>query len=279
MKIHSASAPKRGETLFETTIPSDLSTKTPMVIRLVSTILDEGLVSQSESQQFEICFEEALKNAMVHGNQADIDKRLTVRLFRDSREWGVEISDEGNGFSAENIPDPTDPEFPWREDGRGIHLMTHICDQVEFFSGGRTLVLTSKIGGGEGSESEVIEDDNRQPLRLTENEEMIIAELCVSSADEEELDFLFKEILGVVRSDKPRLVILDLAGVQYLPSFGIGALVRLYKTCEGVGHTFCVTGAGEELLDVLCKMRLDVILSFYSDIDEAMEKYSASKTQ
>lgn len=123
-------------------VTSDLAVKGPLITRLTAAILELGLIDESGLEPLELCLDEALTNAMVHGNHSDPKRYVRARLFQRENEWGVEIEDEGDGFTADQIPDPSAPDFPWREDGRGIHMMRHYARRVEFFNGGRTTVLT-----------------------------------------------------------------------------------------------------------------------------------------
>ena len=126
-------------------VKSDLVMKGPLITGLTGKVLELGLMDESRVEQLELCLEEAVINAMVHGNRSDPERQVRVRLFQFENEWGIEIGDEGEGFTADEIPDPNAEDFPWREDGRGIHMMCHYASRVEYFNGGRTIVLTWKL--------------------------------------------------------------------------------------------------------------------------------------
>ncbi|MCA8961046.1 MAG: ATP-binding protein [Planctomycetes bacterium] len=141
-KFHDEAVSPRGETLVEKTVASDLGVKTPLIVGLSSELIERGLIDEDNREKVETCFEEVFTNAIVHGNECDRERKVRARLFRDGEIWGLQVTDEGAGFSPDRIPDPEDPEFPWMEHGRGVHMMNLIADEVEFFSGGRTVVLT-----------------------------------------------------------------------------------------------------------------------------------------
>lgn len=147
VKIHAEAAPSCGKTLLEVRIPSSLEWMTALVVRLVKLGIDEKLILEEDRDRMEVCCEEALKNSIIHGNQENSKKWVTVRMFRDGEDWGVTFSDEGQGFGPERITDPQDPDFPWMEHGRGIHMLRALMDRIEYFSGGRTLVCRRKVSG------------------------------------------------------------------------------------------------------------------------------------
>jgi serine/threonine-protein kinase RsbW len=270
MEIHGTEAPVSGETIFACTVPGDLATLTPLTIRLVNTLRESGCIGDDENQRFEVCFEEAVKNAIVHGCGNHPDRSITARLFRDGDQWGAVITDEGNGFTLEDIPNPDDPDFPWREEGRGIHLMAHCIDQVAYYDGGRTVVLRHAIGERTSPEEAASETAGAEPLRLSRTDDYVLATVSLKGADEAVVGSVFEALLSAVRAAEGRLVILDLSGVSFLPSHAIGRIIRVYKTCVAVGSPFAVTGVSEELGKVFSAMRLDTIFSIYGSPEEAV---------
>jgi serine/threonine-protein kinase RsbW len=79
-----------------------------------------------------LALEEALVNAIKHGNQMDRTKKVSVsyRLLPDRFE--VSISDEGPGFDPGDVPDPTAAENLERPCGRGLMLMRHYMTDVAY---------------------------------------------------------------------------------------------------------------------------------------------------
>ncbi len=51
------------------------------------------------------------------------------------------IQDQGTGFDIASIPDPTKPENLEKTHGRGIFLMNHLADEIQFLSGGNLVVM------------------------------------------------------------------------------------------------------------------------------------------
>ena len=120
----------------------------------------------SERMRAGTAFEEALLNAMYHGNldvnselkesdhQAFYDlaesrrstspwkeRRIFLRIRLNSQEVTVVIRDEGKGFDPQTLPDPTDPENLARPFGRGIMLMRAFMDDVRYNSTGNEVSL------------------------------------------------------------------------------------------------------------------------------------------
>ena len=89
-----------------------------------------------------IAITEAVNNAIKHGNESDSSKNVSLSLSLDENHIKFRIEDEGHGFDYENLPDPTSPENIEKPGGRGIFLMKHLSDEVEFKEGGRIVELS-----------------------------------------------------------------------------------------------------------------------------------------
>jgi len=89
-----------------------------------------------------IAITEAVNNAIKHGNHSDSSKNVSLSLSLDDSLIKFRVEDEGQGFDYENLPDPTAPENLEKPGGRGIFLMKHLSDEVEFKEGGRIVELS-----------------------------------------------------------------------------------------------------------------------------------------
>ncbi len=84
---------------------------------------------------------EGVNNAIVHGNKLDKDKNVTIYYCVEENKVLFTIIDEGTGFDYTNIPDPTKPENLEKTHGRGIFLMHHLADEIEFDNNGSTVKM------------------------------------------------------------------------------------------------------------------------------------------
>jgi serine/threonine-protein kinase RsbW len=90
---------------------------------------------------------EAVNNAILHGNNRDVNKNVEVsyKYDTDSKRLSFIVSDEGNGFDYTNVPDPTSPENVLMLGGRGVFLMKQLADFVIFSNNGNTVELEFKL--------------------------------------------------------------------------------------------------------------------------------------
>ena len=93
-----------------------------------------------------LAFEEAIVNAIKHGNGHDEQKWVRVVCKLSNDRIRIEISDEGSGFELNGVPDPTDEERIEVPNGRGIMLMRAFMCQVEYNAAGNHVVMEKQRG-------------------------------------------------------------------------------------------------------------------------------------
>jgi serine/threonine-protein kinase RsbW len=96
---------------------------------------------QHDIFSIQLAMEEALVNAIKHGNHQDHAKHVRVACRMTPNLLRIEITDEGDGFDPSAIPNPTDPEQIESPRGRGIMLMRSFMSRVQFNEVGNHVVL------------------------------------------------------------------------------------------------------------------------------------------
>ncbi len=96
---------------------------------------------QREIFSVQLAMEEALVNAIKHGNHLDPEKKVQVTCRVSPYRLRVEIADEGPGFDPAQVPDPTTPDRIDQPGGRGLMLMRSFMSRVEYNESGNRVVL------------------------------------------------------------------------------------------------------------------------------------------
>jgi serine/threonine-protein kinase RsbW len=124
-------------------------------VRLLQDRLETALAAAgwTEHEQFAIklAVEEAVVNAVKHGNGMDPDKRVRIGYTITPERFTIRIEDEGPGFNPADVPDPTLPEFQERPCGRGLLLINGFMDEVKYHGRGNVVTMT-KIRGSTNPE-------------------------------------------------------------------------------------------------------------------------------
>jgi len=108
--------------------------------RIVSLLVGLGY-GQRDVFAVRLATEEALLNAIEHGNKKDKGKKVTVAYALDPQRSEITVTDEGEGFDPGSIPDCTADDNLTKSRGRGIALMRGFMDIVEFGEKGNTVRL------------------------------------------------------------------------------------------------------------------------------------------
>ena len=155
------------ETRF--TLDNDTSRVHPLLQYLRQDIARLGLCDETELMRVKVALDEALSNAINHGNleagselreqlsddyftlleerrktapYKDRKVRLTARLTRDQAEFIVQ--DEGSGFDISKLPDPRDPANLEKASGRGVLLIRTFMDEVRYNPKGNEITMVKR---------------------------------------------------------------------------------------------------------------------------------------
>jgi serine/threonine-protein kinase RsbW len=125
-------------------IPSDPAEARRVQEEINTLLVTIGRFSDHELFGIRLAVEEALVNAIKHGNQMDRAKQVHIRYILRAELFEIHIADEGPGFDPAEVPDPTAIENLERPCGRGLMLMRHYMSEVSFSSEGNS-VRMSKV--------------------------------------------------------------------------------------------------------------------------------------
>ncbi len=157
----------RSESAF--VLENDSSLFPPLVTYIQDGIGQLGLADQAERTRIGIAVEEALANALYHGNLQvgsalrDVDpdgyyklvarrqeeppyrdRRIYVEARLSRQQAAIVVRDEGEGFDPSQLPDPTDPANLERASGRGVLLMRTFMDEVIYNAVGNEVTLVKR---------------------------------------------------------------------------------------------------------------------------------------
>lgn len=151
-------------------IPTDPGLIDPLASRLKIHLGEMQLCDGNRKLRVFVALEEALRNAMYHGNlevRSDlrqdgdggsfyeaIEKRQTQEPYKSRHvhisarftreEARFTIRDEGPGFDITQIPDPTDPMNLEMPSGRGLLLIQTFMDEVRFNNKGNEITMIKR---------------------------------------------------------------------------------------------------------------------------------------
>lgn len=169
---------------IESTITLSLANEELLVPKVISRLelpmVELDLFDEGERMQIAMALDEALLNAMVHGNlevSSDLrqvedgkpytemiqqrkkaspykERRVRVHLQASCESATFVISDDGPGFDAAALRDPTDPENLEKAGGRGLLLINAFMDEVRHNDMGNEITMIKLKGSGDDEEDD-----------------------------------------------------------------------------------------------------------------------------
>lgn len=130
--------------LYSLQLPST-SSSVAVLENFVDDLVEQLQIGEDVYANLMTCLNEAITNAIYHGNKQDPNKKVYVNLeVILNKRLVFTIADEGDGFDFTQIPDPTDLENLEKLTGRGVYIMKKLADQCIFNSKGNEVELHFK---------------------------------------------------------------------------------------------------------------------------------------
>jgi len=113
----------------------------------IESELRAGQFSEHEIFSIRLALEEAMVNAIKHGNNFDRNKKVHISYKVNLEQFEILIADEGHGFDPEDVPDPTAVENLERPCGRGLMLMRYYMNSVCYNTNGSSVSMVKVRNG------------------------------------------------------------------------------------------------------------------------------------
>lgn len=125
---------------LERTIPSDPTASRGIVDELLAQ-LRARCWAEGDVFGVHLSLEEAMMNAIKHGNRYAVDKSVHVSCRLGSDAVHIQITDEGPGFNPLEVRDCTDEEGLEFASGRGVMLIRSFMSSVAWSDRGNRVTM------------------------------------------------------------------------------------------------------------------------------------------
>ncbi len=139
-------------------IPSDKSLANELASQAAEVMLARQWPAR-DVYHVQLAFEEAVANAVSHGNQFDPNKNVEVEIHCSFDRVYIRIVDQGPGFDPAKIPDPRDRDLMEVGGGRGLLLIRKLMSGVVYNEKGTQIEMT-KIKGEYPLDEDDDDDDD-----------------------------------------------------------------------------------------------------------------------
>jgi anti-sigma regulatory factor (Ser/Thr protein kinase) len=113
---------------FVSEFPSTVEAMGETQKRALSALIEHGWLDPSHTFYAQLCLEEALVNAVTHGNRCDAGLAVRLELIEEGETCVIRVYDHGPGFSVDSVGLPDGDTL----DGRGVCLMRYCVDSVVY---------------------------------------------------------------------------------------------------------------------------------------------------
>lgn len=135
---------------FEVHITSSTVEGQAVQERIVN-LLEQNEFTPRDVFSVRLALEEALVNAIKHGNQMDPAKKVRIGCRLEQEKVWIEIEDQGEGFDPLDVPDPTTDDNLERPCGRGVMLIKAFMTSVTYNDSGNCIIM-EKVRGDESDD-------------------------------------------------------------------------------------------------------------------------------
>lgn len=140
-------------------IPSSLPIAHKYLESFLQALRDSGWEGR-DYFHVQMASEEALVNAVTHGNKESPDKQVEIE-FRVSPDLVIlRIRDEGSGFNPNSLPDPRSEERLEAVHGRGVWLIREMMSEVTYIGRGNEVLMSRLRNDPRFIEEEDDDDDD-----------------------------------------------------------------------------------------------------------------------
>lgn len=136
---------------FTKTFTSEVYAVSSVIQELMNFLLN-GIPSISKEDKYDLrlIYSELLFNAVIHGNNKDSNKHVTLSVeILPSNVVVSSIQDEGEGFDYRNLLEQCSSETSeddiFNESGRGIKLVSCLTDKLLFNSVGNQIKFYKRV--------------------------------------------------------------------------------------------------------------------------------------
>lgn len=128
----------RYRTFFQVEFPSTFTALSEALSNALKALQEHRWIGPDEEFFARLCLEEALVNAIIHGNKSDERRKVRLEMAETGDRCRIRVYDEGSGF----VLDTTDAPDGRKPNGRGLCLIRHCMDTVRFDTEEKYLEMT-----------------------------------------------------------------------------------------------------------------------------------------
>lgn len=241
-------------------IPSLTSEIYPVEQEILDVLSVEGF-DENSVFAIRLAMDEALINAIKHGNRNDPSRTVHVEFQCDREQAIISVIDEGDGFDHGNLEDPRNKDGLNKTHGRGIFLIKQFMTEVAFNEKGNHITFTFKKGHDPSQRLE--------GMRVWLCRGVVVVELD-AEIGHLEVDDLQRQFARLIQEDGHRRIIIDLRSLDYVNSLVLSTFIAANKMIREAEGRLKLVRPTPNVDRVLNATNLSRVLDINSDLGSAL---------
>jgi anti-sigma regulatory factor (Ser/Thr protein kinase) len=135
------------DVIFEEVVKTTNDNRIKLIEDTIKYFNDNNLRVNVDHYEFYLVLDEAISNAMEHGNQWMVDKHVCLQIFRPYNEKiEICVKDDGTGFNPSKVSEKPGDIHSLSSRGRGIIIIKKFCNVSWNESGNEVRLFLTTAG-------------------------------------------------------------------------------------------------------------------------------------
>jgi sigma-B regulation protein RsbU (phosphoserine phosphatase) len=216
----------------------------------------------------ELAVAEAATNIIRHAYEGAAGRPVRAVVEVEDGKATVTLTHWGRPFQPP--PGPPAPPDPSGERGRGLFIISHAVDDVTYQNcpnGASSIRLVTHLGLS-------IQGGDRMLVTTVQRENVAVVSIADGSLDASNAKRFKQEVIPAIESTSK--VVIDLSGVEFVDSSGLGVLLSCYRQVVSAGGDLKLCGMAPAVRALFELVRMHRIFDTYPTREEAIAAFRPS---
>lgn len=217
-------------------------------------------------QMLELALDEAFCNIVKHGRLDPESQIIHVRVQYHKDGIWMELSDQGERFDPQDIPEPSFVEE--RESGYGLFLIRRLTDKLAY--------LPKKGPGGWNHlrffKRYIIKEVPMEFNHSTQDKVLVVTPTGPSLDAREAREFKEK-VIDLINKNETHSIVIDMRNLQFIDSSGLGTFLSILKTLHAQNGELKLSNLSKPIRTIFELVSMHKIFEIYNSVEEAVASF------